>query len=253
MWISIVTVSRFLASLLLTGCMMQPCRCTCPSVKSSTPVSPAVSAANTALTNGQKPGPGPASPPAFNEAATSSAPKLLAWDGDSTEARGGGWADCTSKPKCRTSIEAGPGSGQNNSTGIKFHGEGSAWLGGGWNFFAWYPANAGFDVSNFRYFKFAVRVAATNPQSAPDPLTLNVFLGCSGKKPKCASSTVLASEFSREDLLDGKWHQVVIPMSKLQNGSEFDPKTIWEFDVGTWSENDRNFDLFFDNLTFANE
>jgi hypothetical protein len=125
-------------------------------------------------------------------------------------------------------------------------------MGGGWNLFGWWPGDAGFDVSGSKFVRFAIRVVASG-SNAPEPLTLSFSLGCSGRKPKCASSSVLVAEYAKGDLFDGGWHEVHAPLDKLSQNETFDAKSVWELDWSTWSESEKNFDLYIDDIAFVRD
>lgn len=243
-WIVGCSVSCIMLSVLTAGCDIRPCRCTCvpppASLSSMQPAAPQISASVASA----------GIPPAASVAARGRE-RLVVWDGDAVDTHASGWADCNAKPNCRASIESIAGGGRNGGVGLKFHAEGAGWVGAGWNLFGWYPADAGFNLGGYKYLKLDLRIAANPKTNGPDPLTFGVSLGCSGKKPKCASSTLLAAEFAREDLTDGNWHEVTFPVSEFSKSPDFDEKSVWEIDIGTWAEGHRKFEIFFDNFALS--
>ena len=52
------------------------------------------------------------------------------------------WDACDPKAGC-SKVGMDSGSGISGSNAIKMHGDGTGYLGMGWNLFGWYPANAG--------------------------------------------------------------------------------------------------------------
>lgn len=175
------------------------------------------------------------------------ASRHVIWDGDGTGEAAKGWADCDKKPDCRGGIEPAPGAGTNGSGGLKFHGEGPRWLGFGWNWIGWWPEDGGTDISSYKHLTFSIRVVAENAELAPDLGSVNVSLRCSkGQK----DSAAVAVKDHAPDVLNGEWHQVKVALEEFYRGKgeEFDPKTAWEFNLGTWSESSKKFDVFIDDI-----
>jgi hypothetical protein len=196
--------------------------------------------------------PGSPAPGAGNAPAAENAPPAsggVVWNGDDTGG-GKGWADCDKKAECKASLAATPGAGNNGGMGLKFHGEGPGWIGMGWNWFGWYPETAGTDVSGYKSLTLRIRIDAKSKELAPDLSRSSVSLGCSKGKKNSADAAL--SRYGR-DALDGKWHEVEVPIAHLMkgNGSEFDPKTAWEFRLSIWSGTPRHFDIYIDDIAFG--
>jgi hypothetical protein len=185
-------------------------------------------------------------PPAENAPPASGG---VVWNGDDTGGSAKGWADCDKKPECKASLAATPGAGNNGGMGLKFHGEGPGWIGMGWNWFGWYPETAGTDVSGYKSLTFRIRIDGKSKELAPDLSGSSIALGCSKGKKNSADAAL--SRYAR-DALDGKWHDVKIPIAHLMKGkgSEFDPKTAWEFRLSIWSGTPRHFDIYIDDIAF---
>ena len=175
--------------------------------------------------------------------------RLMIWDGDGGGIEGGqGWADCDKKPECKTKLEAIPGAGKDGTVGLRYHAEGPAWNGFGWNWFGWYPETAGTDISEYDNMTFWIRVEAESEELAPVPDSMNVLMGCS--KGQKNTADVPVAKYA-DNLLDGKWHQVIIPLKEFykgKTGKEFDPKTAWEFRLSTWAPSKRDFNVYFDEI-----
>jgi hypothetical protein len=171
--------------------------------------------------------------------------RLDFWDG------GKGWAECDSKPNCKAALAAKSGAGVSGGKGLQFHAEGSGWAGSGWNWFGWYPPTAGTDLSSYASLTFQIRVQAKSPGTGPDPDAVEVLLGCSSGKKTTARAPI-----QKYDALfaDGTWHKVAIPMADLRggDGARFDPKTVWEFRLSTWSVTPRDFDIYIDQIAAEN-
>ena len=70
------------------------------------------------------------------------------------------------------------GDGVDGSQAVHFHGEGSKWIGMGWNWFGWWPKDAGTDISAYDTLQFSIRVVA-DAKNAPQPAGMTVALRCS--------------------------------------------------------------------------
>lgn len=192
--------------------------------------------------------PAPVSPsPAANAAVGAEDGNI--WDGDEHGAAAKGWQDCDKKPGCQATLGPAPGVGFNNSVGLKFHGEGPGWIGGGWNWFGWWPQNAGTDISGFQLLSFHIRIDAKSADEAPDPGSLGVSIKCSSNPAKGQSRDASLVKYTKENLIDGQWHELRIPLGDMKK-AEFDPKTAWEFVLSTWSPVPRNFNIYLDDIRF---
>jgi mono/diheme cytochrome c family protein len=176
--------------------------------------------------------------------ASPSGDRHVFWDGEGQGASAKGWADCDKKPACKGTLSPAPGKGVKDSTALQLHGDGPGWIGGGWNFFGWYPEDAGVDISGFSKLTLSIKVVAESEELAPDPGAVTVGLRCS--KTKKDSAAVALKNYEPK-LLDGQWHQVSIPLGEFTK-EEFDPKSTWEFVVSTWAGNPKKFDIYFDDI-----
>jgi hypothetical protein len=117
----------------------------------------------------------------------------------------------------------------------------------GWNWFGWWPATAGTDVSPYGSLSFQIRVVSKSPDSGPDPATVTTVLRCSNGKKESAAVPVrnYAADFA-----DGRWHRVVIPLTDLVQGkgATFDLTTTWELGLNHWSPAARDFDVYVDDI-----
>jgi hypothetical protein len=177
---------------------------------------------------------------------------LVIWDGDEN-AGGKGWATCNKKGECQATLEPLLDAGK-EGTGLKFHGEGPDWIGMGWNWYGWYPEDAGTDVSEHEKVSFWIKVEAKSKAEAPDPNSVEMWLSCScpdNKDDEKGSNHVKIKDFNK-DFDDGSWHEVVIPLKNLSEGksSKFDKKSVWELDIGTYSSEPRNFNIYIDKIAF---
>lgn len=214
----------FFGALALNGCICPPCNC-------------GIQAANGAgdgTTSGGDSGGGVAP----------SGDKHMLWDGEGAGDGAKGWADCDKKPNCKGTLAPAPGKGTDDSTALHFHGEGDGWIGGGWNFIGWWPEDGGIDVSGYGKLTFDIKVNSESEELAPDAGALNVALRCS--KGKKDSEAVTIKNYA-PDVLNGEWHKVEIPLGEFAK-EEFDPTTMWEIDLSTWSQSPKKFDIYLDNI-----
>ena len=202
---------------------------------------------------------GPTAAPGANAAPGSVAPtagadgKALVWNGEGVGSSAKSWTGCGKKDvPCKATLVAVPSVGHDGSTGLRFHGEGPDWLGGGWNWFGWWPPNAGSDITGFKNLSFWFKVEAKSPAEAPDPGSVSIVLGCSNGKKE--SADVLLSKFDAK-AFDGEWHELRIPIAEFLKGkgSAFDLKSTWELRFSTWSGDEKNFNLYFDDIGFDNK
>jgi len=190
-----------------------------------------------------------AAAPAAAAATVASGKSEVIWDGDSV-AKGQGWASCDKEGACKVTFAPAPGAGASGSNGLKLHGEGEGWQGGGWNWFGWYPENAGTDLSGYDDLKFSVKVTGAAKEKTPTASGINLAFGCS--KDKKTSADASLGKYAA-DGADGQWHEVSIPLKDFFDGkgAECDPRTAWEIRVSSWSGTPVNFDLVIDNVAVA--
>ena len=125
------------------------------------------------------------------------------------------------------------GVGVNGTFGLRWHTEGKDWRGFGWNWYGWYPATAGSDISGYKNLIFWVREQCTNEKTMESLKDITVGLTASTKGEGENTETVKLGDYI-ESLADQKWHEVVIPLSDMikGKGAKFDVKTCWELRVG---------------------
>ena len=127
---------------------------------------------------------------------------------------------------------------------LEFHGDGAGWMGGGWNWHGWYPSNAGTDITGFRNLAFWVKVVGDNPGG------IGIALNCSSNKKQTRACSI---QDYCPGLLDGAWHEVVMPLTDLYQGArEFDPRSVWQLDLNIWAPKERKFSLYIDDIGFDN-
>ena len=169
------------------------------------------------------------------------------WNGDSVGLQAMGWT----APTNTTSLKPEAGTGADSTTGLNWKAEGKDWMGFGWNWFRWWPADAGTDTTGYAYLVFKLKITAAPSGKLPIADTLSVSLTSSGNPGKMSDSVNIAKYAA--DLTDGKWHLVSIPLKDFMvtdKGRLFNPKSVWEFDFGTWSEDKRSFTVNIDDIGF---
>jgi hypothetical protein len=227
-----LTASAWLAVLALgaAGCLCPPC-----------PTAGGGATANAATAT--KAGPSPAAAPGSRQ---------VVWDGEGAGAGAQGWDTCADPKVGCSKVGTAAGVGVNASTGLKLRGDGTGFLGMGWNLFGWYPENAGIDMTPYSHLTFQIRVEAKSPQEGPDPASVGVLLGCSANKNDSATAPL---ERYAKGFADGKWHKVEIPLSAFLKGpgARFDPQSFWEFRLATWSAAQRHFDIYIDDIALEKQ
>ena len=173
--------------------------------------------------------------------AEEAAKDLVVWDGDAKVA-GGGWAG----PKVDSNfIKPNEKENHGGKKSLEFHGEGAEWIGAGWNWCSWWPADGGTNISTADRLSFWVKLTGESK-----PADFTVHLGSSNKK---ATPDVNFSSYVKDgkSFTDGEWHQIIIPLKELYGEkTEFDPKCAWEIQFGEWSQDAQKFSLFIDQIQF---
>lgn len=172
-------------------------------------------------------------------------PEEMIWNGDRKNDGGKGWANCDSPPQCKAEIALVEGKGYSGSKALHFHGAGPGYVGAGWNWFGWWPENAGTDLTPYNTLQFELRVVVSEPKPPPEDLGLMINLASSTEKKK--SAVVKLAEYIDGNIADGKWHRVNIPLDDLYEGG-FDRQKVWEFGIGSWAATPRKLDIFIDDI-----
>jgi len=208
---------------------------------------PATGAAAPAAAAPAAPTPNGAMAPATAAATPSGNGYEVIWDGEDVT-RGKGWASCDKAAEgCKSALAPTPGEGAAGTSGLKLHGEGPGWQGGGWNWFGWWPENAGTDLTAYDELAFSVKVTAPAKDKAPNAGGISLAFGCSLDKKSSADAAL--GKYAA-NALDGSWHDVKIPLKDFFSGkgAECDARTAWEIRVSSWSGTPVNFDLVLDNI-----
>jgi hypothetical protein len=172
--------------------------------------------------------------------------ELIVWDGDKFS-HGQSWVSPQS-PLNYIKAVTDEGSFHNGKVGLEFHGEGAQYIGGGWNWQGWYPADSGTDIRNYRNLSFWCRV-----EGPKKPDDFSVSLTCSPPNVGKPTKTVAISEYSIDGtIMDGKWHHIVIPLTDMYDDKGFNPAKAWEIDFSKYSAGETNVSLFVDEIGFSN-
>jgi hypothetical protein len=149
------------------------------------------------------------------------------------------------------SLDSKPSVGRGGSTGLEFVAKGKQWMGFGWNWFGWWPADAGTDVSKHEKLRFWLKVTVESGKRKPPPDAWTVGLVGSSKSGKDATETIHLNDYV-QGFLDGEWHEITVPIDQFRHGKglTFDFGKTWELDVGAWSEDDCEYKLYIDDVGF---
>lgn len=176
--------------------------------------------------------------------------RTTAWDGDMF-AYGYGWCAPAggfnfTKPQSEEF--------HSGTVALEFHCDvQGGWTGGGWNWHGWYPADAGTDIRTYRNLSFWAKVQGERVRG------FDVQLLCSTYADDKSAGTAKANAAdyalpAGTDLLDGRWHEVVIPLADLYRGDsvKFDAAKAWQLNFNTWSPEPAKFSIFIDEIGFDN-
>ena len=167
--------------------------------------------------------------------------KIVVWDGG----RLNGGKSWVSPQTGTNSFLSQPAETDTNKTQLEFHGSGPLYIGGGWNWRGYWPPTIGTDTTTNRNLAFWLKVSGS---AKPD--ILHVCLGSAGSTN--TSRHVDIAGYA-EDVADGQWHEVVIPLPDLADpASDFNPAKTWELQFHTWSPTARDFSLLVNEIAFDN-
>ncbi len=167
------------------------------------------------------------------------AKKEVVFDGDQKGASAKGW---THAPSGKATIAAQDK--EVRRTGkktVEFHAAGKEYMGGGWNWLGFDPPDAGTDVSGYKNLSFWAKVTGEKK-----PSQSTAALKSSDKTASEADDLLQRCP----DLLDGKWHELVIPIKDLDSKNELNKAKVWEIQFNTWSQEEIDFSLFVDQIGF---
>ena len=167
---------------------------------------------------------------------------ITVWDGD-TAAAGGGWASPNPDINTITVSESVHNKGKKL---LAFKGGGAEYIGCGWNWHKWFPADAATDISGCDRMRFYFKVTGD-----AKPVDFKIRLTANNKE---FSAEVSVSKYlvamDRGKIDDGDWHEIVIPLKDLYGNKKFDPKLAWEFGLSEWSQSKKDFTAYIDMVQF---
>jgi hypothetical protein len=192
------------------------------------------------------------SAPRGTSGATATATDVLwIWTGEPGHDGGSGWGSCQDEhTACSAKLRAAAGAGRDRSVGLHFSAEGPEWMGFGWNWFGWWPKEAGTDISRRNSLALAIRVAG-EPGQKPEPHTVTLALGGSALDGQDATGAIPIADFE-PSFADGAWHDVTLPLAAMLRGSgeRFDTQRAWSFTIGAWNQGERKYEIFVDDVRF---
>jgi hypothetical protein len=176
---------------------------------------------------------------------------FVVWDGEG-HTGGAGWASCEKQREngCEARLEPSKGAGRDGGLGLAFTARGPEWLGFGWNWFSWWPASAGTDITEYKTLSLWIKVAG-EPGKTPEPFTVRLGLGGSALAGKDQTDIVALVDFEPA-FADGGWHEVRLPLSAMLRGKgeRFDTQRAWSFTLGAWNQGEREYRVFVDEIRF---
>ena len=181
---------------------------------------------------------------------SSSATPIIVWDGDQIGLNASGWS---APNKTVKTIAVVPNVGFAQSRGLVWQAQGSQWMGFGWNWFSWWPSEAGTDITQRRQLVFRLRIDAKLPEQQPEPIGFMVALSSSTGTAKRSTGSVQFARSDLPNLCDGSWHKIAVPLSELVEGDNvkgFDATHAWEFVLGYWSPKVTTFTAYVDDIGF---
>ena len=154
------------------------------------------------------------------------AKKCVVYDGDKVGEGAKGWSSPAEKTTVAAQDKVVRTAGKKT---VEFHAKGKEeWMGCGWNWFGWYPADEGTDVSQYKNLRFWAKLTGKKPGMLSAALVAN-----EPDKDKKASEACSLYKYCA-DLADGKWHEIVIPINDLYVKKDVNRTKVWEIMLGCW-------------------
>jgi hypothetical protein len=169
--------------------------------------------------------------------------RVVVWDGEAHD-KGSSWVNPTTSTFVRTTEDAHSGK---TALEFKFHDK-NVWFGSGFDWFDWKAGrDIGTDTSNMTNLNFWIKVKG----SVGD---LIVQLLCNGDvidTPEHHTKQMNLAKYC-PDFRDGKWHEVVIPLSDMDYPKGYDPKVVTMIDFGFYSDGEAEGAFWIDDIAFDN-
>jgi hypothetical protein len=171
----------------------------------------------------------------------SSETRLIVYDGQKVGESAKGWANGAGKVAIAAQDKVVR---EKDRKTVEFHAEGKEFLGCGWNWFGWYPHDGGNDISAYKNLRFWAKL-----DGDVKPTLLNVSLIANDKEKKTGATCNLFQYCPT--LGDGKWHELVVPISDLDPKQTVNQAKVWEVMLGSWSADAVNYTLYVDQIAFT--
>ncbi len=166
--------------------------------------------------------------------------RVVVWDGEQAKT-GGGWTN-----PATMSIKPQTAEAHSGNTSLEFNFKGNKeWLGAGWNWMAFKTGILGTDASEMKNLTFWIK-----SKGKAGPLQINLL--CNGvvlDTPEGHTAKVQVLRYCPQ-LLDGQWHEVVIPLAALKPAKGFNPKIMCELQMGFMAEAGTDGSFFIDDIAF---
>lgn len=166
--------------------------------------------------------------------------RVVVWDGEQAS-KGAGWTNSTTATIKPQTVEAHSG---NTALEFKFKGS-KEWLGAGWNWLAFKTGNVGTDASAMKNLTFRIKTKGKG-----GPLQINLL--CNGEvldTPEEHTAKVQVLRYCPQ-MLDGEWHEVVIPLAALKPAKGFNPRIMCEPQMGFMAGEGTDGSFFIDDIAF---
>ena len=167
--------------------------------------------------------------------------RIVIWDGTTAKA-GASWTNPTS-----STFQPETGDGHSGNTALEFKFQGSnIWLGAGWDWFTWKTGkDVGTDTSAMKNLTFWIKSKGTTGD-------LQIQLLCNGDvidTPDHHTVKVNVLKYCPQ-MMDGKWHEAIIPLADLTHNAGYDPKVVTMLDFGFMAGNDTDGSFLIDDIAF---
>ena len=183
----------------------------------------------------------PGSKPAAPKPIISKGRRVVVWDGEKANV-GSGWANPKSSSILRATGDSHSG---NTAMELKFK-TSHIWVGAGWDWFAWKTGtDIGTDTREMKTLSFWMK-------SKGKTGALEVQLQCNGDildTPEHHTIKVKVGKYCPQ-FLDGKWHQVRIPLTELTQPVGYDPRIVSQIQFGFMAEGEVDGSFLFDDISF---
>jgi hypothetical protein len=169
--------------------------------------------------------------------------RIVVWDGE-THDKGSSWVNPTTSTFLRTQSDAHSGK---TALELKFHDK-QIWIGWGFDWFDWKTGRTvGTDTSKMTNLNFWIKSSGLTED-------LQTQLLCNGDvvdTPEHHAPKMSIAKYC-PTFRDGKWHEIVIPLSDMAYPKGYDPKVVTMIDFGFYTEGEANGSIFIDDIAFDN-